>query len=121
MAPEKELRPRRAAERRTHPQYGFNADAEVIEEGSSTRIETRITNISQRGCYVETAQSFPLGTAIEVKITKGGESFVAPGRIVYSSDKGMGLTFGDIEGEQHERLEAWLGPLRELESVGTDR
>jgi len=113
MTNEKEFRPRRAAERRTHPRYGFNADAEIIEDVSGTRIEARITDISQRGCYVETARSFPLGTTIEVKITKGGESFVASGRVVYSSDKGMGLTFGDIDKEQLERLEAWLGPLRE--------
>jgi PilZ domain-containing protein len=113
MTDEKEPRPRRAAERRTHRRYGFNADAEIIEEVSSTRIAARITDISQRGCYVETAQSFPLGTTVKVKITKGGESFVARGRVVYSSNKGMGLTIGDIEEEQLERLEAWLGPLRE--------
>ena len=117
----KEPAPRRAAERRTHPRYGFNADAEIIEEVSSTRIEARITDISQQGCYVETAQSLPLGTAIEVKITKGGESFIAPGRIVYSSDKGMGLTFGDIEKEQLEKLETWLGPLRERDWLSQNR
>jgi PilZ domain len=105
--------PGRVAERRTHPRYGFNADAEVIEEVSSTRIEARITDISQRGCYVETARSSLLGTAIKVKIIKGSECFVARGRVVYSSDKGMGLTFGGIEEEQLKRLEAWLGPLRE--------
>jgi len=117
----KEPAPRRAAERRTHPRYGFNADAEVIEDVSGARIEARITDISQRGCYVETARSSPLGTAIKVQITTSGESFVAPGRIVYSSDKGMGLTFGDIEEKQLERLEAWLGSLRERDWLVQNR
>ena len=121
MAPEKEPRSRRAAERRTHPRYGFNADAEVIEQGSSTRTEARITDISDRGCYVETAQSFPLGTAIEIKITKGGESFVAPGRVVYSSEKGMGLAFGQLGENQLEILEIWLGPLRERDWLSQNR
>ena len=121
MAPEKEPRPRRAAERRTHPRYGFNADAEIIEQGSSTRTEARITDISDRGCYVETAQSFPLGTAIEVKITKGGESFVTPGRVVYSSEKGMGLAFGQLGENQLEILEIWLGPLRERDWLSQNR
>jgi hypothetical protein len=113
MTTEKGPAPGRVAERRTHPRYGFTADAEVVEDASGARIEARITDISQRGCYVETSHSFPLGTATKVQITKGAESFVAPGRVVYSSDKGMGLTFGDIEEEQHERLETWLSPLRE--------
>jgi hypothetical protein len=121
MANEKELRPRRAAERRTHPRYGFNADAELIEQGSSTRTEARITDISDRGCYVETAQSFPLGTAIEVKITKGGESFVTPGRVVYSSEKGIGLAFGQVGENQLEILEIWLGPLRERDWLSQNR
>jgi PilZ domain len=121
MANEKGPAPCRAAERRTNPRYGFNADAEVLEDVSSTRIEARITDISQQGCYVETARSFPLGTAIKLQIIKGGESFVAPGRVVYSSDKGMGLTFGDIEEEQLERLEGWLGPLRERDWLVENR
>lgn len=110
----------RVAERRTHPRYGFNADAEVADI-SGTRIEARINDISQRGCYVETIRSFPLGTDLKVQITKGGESFVSPGRVVYSSEKGMGLTFGDIEEEQLGKLEAWLGPLRERDWLVQNR
>ena len=34
--------PGRVAERRTNPRYGFTADAEVIEDGSGTRIELRV-------------------------------------------------------------------------------
>ena len=63
--------PGRVAERRTNPRYGFTADAEVIEDGSGTRIEARITDIGQRGCYVETPRSFPLGTAIRVQVIQG--------------------------------------------------
>jgi PilZ domain-containing protein len=103
----------RVAERRTHQRYGFAADAEVIEDASGTRIEARVTDISQRGCYVEAPRSFPLGTAIRVQVTKGGDSFVAPARVVFSSVKGMGLAFTEVAKEQHEALEKWLGPLRE--------
>lgn len=105
--------PGRVTERRTHPRFGFTADAEVVEDGSDSRIKARIADISQRGCFVETARSFPLGTAIRVQITKGGDCFVAPARVVFSSVKGMGLKFAEITKEQHEVLEKWLGPLRE--------
>lgn len=121
MAKEKEPAPRRAAERRTHARYGFNAAAEVTEGISGTRIEARITDLSQRGCYVQTARSVSLGTEVTLKITKGGESFDAQGRVVYSSEKGMGLRFGDIAEEQLERLEAWLGSLRERDWLVQNR
>ncbi len=113
--------PRRTAERRTHPRYGFTADAEVIEDGSGTRIEARITDIGQRGCYVETLRSFSLGTAIRVQVTKGGDCFVAPARVVSSSVKGMGLKFTEIDEEQHKLLEKWLGPLRERDWLVQNR
>src|SRR5690349_18426084 len=74
MTDEKMPASRHGAERRTHPRYGFNADAEVTEDASGAKIEGRITDISQQGCYVENTRSFPLGTAIKVRIIKGGES-----------------------------------------------
>ncbi len=105
--------PGRVAERRTHPRYVFTADAEIAEPQTGARIEARITDIGQRGCYVETPRSFPLGTAIRVQVTKGDDCFAAPARVVFSSVKGMGLAFAEIAKEQHEVLEKWLGPLRE--------
>jgi PilZ domain-containing protein len=113
MTNEKGPGPGRVAERRTHPRYVFTADAEIAEPETGARIEARITDIGQRGCYVETPRLFPLGTAIRVQVTKGGDSFVAPARVVFSSAKGMGLAFAEIAEEQQEVLEKWLGPLRE--------
>jgi hypothetical protein len=104
---------RRDADRRTQPRYNFTADAEIIEEKSGTRTEARIADISQRGCYAETNSPFPLGTTTKIRISKGGDSFVAQARVVYSSVKGMGLAFPDIAQEQVQILETWLGPLRE--------
>jgi hypothetical protein len=91
----------------------FAADVEIAEPETGARIEARIIDISQRGCHVETARSFPLGTAIRVQVTKGGDCFVAPARVVFSSAKGMGLAFAEVAREQHDILEKWLGPLRE--------
>jgi PilZ domain-containing protein len=108
----KEPGPGRVAERRTHPRYVFTADAE-IEPETGVRIKARIIDISQRGCHVETPRSLPLGTAIRVQVTKSGDCFVAPARVVFSSAKSMGLAFAEIGKEQYEVLEKWLGPLRE--------
>lgn len=80
----------------------FTADAEIAEPETGARIEARITDISQRGCYVDSPRSFPLGTAVRVNVKKAGDSFVAPARVVSSSEKGMGMAFGEIANEQHE-------------------
>jgi PilZ domain-containing protein len=117
----KEPIPRRVAERRTHPRYGFNAAAELTEEASSTQIKARIADISERGCYVENDRPFPLGTGVRVQITKDRDSFVAPARVVYSSAKGMGLAFGQLGENQLEVLEIWLGPLRERDWLVQNR
>jgi len=109
----KEPAPRRVEERRVHPRYGFVADAEVVEDASGTRIEARVADLSQQGCYLESDRPFALGTAVRVQITRGGDSFHSPARVVSCSTKGMGFAFAEMTKEQRETLETWLGPLRE--------
>src|SRR6266849_4850507 len=42
------------ADRRTHPRYEFVAAVEVVAAESGARIETRVRDLSQQGCYVDT-------------------------------------------------------------------
>src|SRR6266481_5623904 len=86
------------ADRRTHPRYEFVAAVEVVAAESGARIETRVRDLSQQGCYVDTNSALPLGTVTDIRITKGAQLFEAHGRVVYSrASKGMGLVFTDIE------------------------
>ena len=111
----------RASDRRTQPRYRFTATAELVEEKSGTRVEARIADISQRGCYAETSSPFPLGTSMNLQISKGADSLAASARVVYSSVKGMGLAFSDVTEEQVQTLEKWLGPLRERDWLSRNR
>jgi hypothetical protein len=112
---------RLASERRRHPRYGFMADAEVVEGSSGARIEGRIVDIGQRGCYLQSNRSFPVGEAVTVRISKEPNSFVTRARVVYSSASGMGLAFSDIAAEELEVLETWLGPLRKKDFLARNR
>src|SRR5882672_8061736 len=86
------------ADRRIHPRYEFVAAVEVVAAESGARIETRVRDLSQQGCYVDTNNALPLGTVTDVRITKGAQLFEAPARVVYSrASKGMGLVFTAIE------------------------
>src|SRR6266849_5536873 len=82
------------ADRRIHPRYEFSAAVELVAAESGARMETRVRDLSQQGCYVDTNNALPLGTVTDVRITKGAQLFEARARDVYSrATKGMGLVF----------------------------
>src|SRR6266404_3468237 len=68
------------ADRSAHPRYEFTAAVEVIAAESGARIETRVRDLSQQGCYVDTNKPLPLGTVTNVRITKGTQLFKAHAR-----------------------------------------
>src|SRR6266849_687824 len=109
-------------DRRTHPRYEFAAAVEVIAAESGARMETRVRDLSQQGCYVDTNKPLPLGTLTDVRITKGTQLFEAHARVVYSrANKGMGLVFTAIEPEQRGILEIWLAESRETSWLAANR
>src|ERR1700674_2965177 len=110
------------ADRRIHPRYEFIAAVEVRVAESGARIETRVRDLSQQGCYVDTNNALPLGTVTDVRITKGAQLFEARARVVYSrASKGMGLTFAAIEPKQLRTLETWLAESRETSWLAANR
>jgi hypothetical protein len=110
------------ADRRTHPRYEFTAAGEVIATESGARIETRVRDLSQQGCYVDTNNALPLGTVTDVRITKGAQLFEARARVVYSrASQGIGLVFTAIEPEQLRTLETWLAESRETSWLTANR
>src|SRR6202162_653397 len=110
------------ADRRTHPRYSFIAAVEVVAIESGARIETRVRDLSQQGCYVDTNSALSLGTVTDVRITKGAQLFEARTRVVYSrAGKGMGLMFAAIEPDQLRTLETWLAESRETSWLAANR
>src|SRR3989440_3896210 len=110
------------ADRRIHPRYEFVAAVVVRVAESGARIETRVRDLSQQGCYVDTNNPLPLGTATDVRITKGTQLFEARTRVVYSrAGKGMGLMFTALEPEQLRALETWLAESRETSWLAANR
>jgi len=110
------------ADRRIHPRYEFVAAVVVRVADSGARIETRVRDLSQQGCYVDTNNPLPLGTVTDVRITKGTQLFQARTRVVYSrAGKGMGLMFTALEPEQLRTLETWLAESRETSWLAANR
>jgi len=110
------------ADRRSHPRYEFAAAVEVVAAESGARIETRVRDLSQQGCYVDTNNVLPLGTVTDVRISKGAQLFEARARVVYSrASKGMGLVFTAMEPEPLRTLEMWLAESRETSWLAANR
>jgi len=117
--------PKTGAERRRYPRYSFDASAEfleVFEIESGKRIETTVTGLGQRGCYLKTERALPTGTAAIVRIRKGEQVLELHGSVVYSeAGKGMGLEFTRMEPEQLQTLEEWLAASREKAWLSSTR
>src|SRR3989442_11931503 len=58
------------ADRRIHPRYKFSADVELVAAESGARTDTRVSDLSQQGCYLYTSDALPLGTVTDARITQ---------------------------------------------------
>jgi hypothetical protein len=111
-----------AVDRRSHPRYAFTAAVEIVATDSDARTKTRVRDLSQQGCYVDTNTPLALGTTTDVRITKGANSFEACARVVFNQPgKGMGLLFTATEPEQLGTLDAWITESRETSWLAANR
>jgi PilZ domain len=96
-------------ERRRTPRYIFIASAELYEETSDLRVASRVSELSQHGCYLDMMNPFPTGTLILVKIVAGDFTFQSKAKVVYSTPNvGSGVAFLDVEPKYEYILSRWL-------------
>src|SRR6266699_2005700 len=91
---------------RTNPRFSFIAEAELAELVDGPRIVARISELSSRGCYVDTFNPFPVGTVLRVRIRYCfflNES--AANEIYTHTNYGMGLRFGETSAENRATLD----------------
>ena len=94
---------------RREPRHPFIASAELLDETSGSRINARISDLSFGGCYVDTVNPLPDGSAVQLKIFTEMQSFEALALVVYShTHLGMGMKFRDVQPQFGEILKLWL-------------
>ncbi len=97
------------AERRGAHRYPKVLAAEVVEVSSGAKYQARTSDISQTGCYIDTLNPMPMGSALKLRITHGEEVFEALGTVVYVSRAlGMGIFFSEMAALQRGKLDSWL-------------
>jgi PilZ domain len=97
------------AERREARRYSFVCPAELIDVAGSTRISARTTDMSLRGCYIDTLNPFPLGTRVRLQLMKNGEQLEFRAKVTSCHmGSGMGLLFERLTSAQKKTLASWL-------------
>ncbi len=94
--------------RRTTPRFAFIAEAEVVGLGG----RSRVSELSARGCYVDTINPLPKNTEVRLRIRYGCSSCEFPAKVIYThAGYGMGVVFGEMDAEQSATLGVWLDEL----------
>jgi hypothetical protein len=97
---------------RAVPRYSFVATTELIDSGSAAHFSGRVSEISRQGCYVDILNALPVGTPINVLISRDEGIFVTKGKIIYVHEGfGMGVAFVDPSNDQLKILDSWLAEL----------
>ena len=68
---------------RTTPRFSFIAEAEVSWPKDQTRVVARISELSSRGCYVDTVSPFPMDTELHFLIRGARQGHLYAFRLRY--------------------------------------
>jgi hypothetical protein len=94
--------------RRTTPRFTFIAEAEVMGLGG----RSRVSELSARGCYVDTINPLPKETPVRLRIQYGCSSCEFPAKVIYThAGFGMGVVFDELNAQQAATLGVWLEEL----------
>src|SRR5690349_17842340 len=104
------------AVRRVNPRYAFFAEAEATL-GDGTSVPAQVSELSARGCYIDTPQPIPIGTEVSLRISDGMKTCEVPGKVIYIHSGygmgifGMGVVFGTVAAEELSAVNSWLRDL----------
>lgn len=99
-------------QQRAVPRYNFIATTELVDAQNAIRLSGRVTEISRKGCYVDTLNALPVGTLLNLEIMCDQGKFCTQGNIVYVHPGiGMGIAFRNPPENQAKILDSWLSVL----------
>lgn len=92
-------------DKRRSPRYRCVGSAEMRVPDTDVRTWATFTDISMHGCYVEAATTYPVGTAVHLKLDANGIQVRTKStvRVTYAG-LGMGFAFTEISEEDSKHL-----------------
>jgi hypothetical protein len=101
------------SEKRRSPRYHCEGSVQIQEDGRDVHTWATFTDISLHGCYVEAQATYPVGTALHLKLEANGvrvECKAASVRVSYPH-LGMGISFLDMSEENRKGLKDLLATI----------
>jgi len=97
------------SEKRRSPRYKCEGTVELVEEGCQTATSAAFTDISLHGCFLEAQATYPVGTALHMRLEANGCKVQTRGtvRVCYPYH-GMGIAFREMSDEDRARLKELL-------------
>ena len=109
----------RFATKRTVPRYPFHARAVIIEPIARTELSATTSDISEKGCFLESVDRLPANTVIRISIEQAAETFETWARVAHvQAGHGTGIAFFNTAAEQQLRIEEWVAELRKIRDLG---
>ena len=96
--------------------YSFNAAAEILLDHAPEPAPARVTELSFRGCFVETSAALQQGQPLRIKFSHSGEHFEASAHVLYVRPNGAGLAFTEIPPQFRTVLQDWILAAMDLEN-----
>jgi len=101
-----------SSERRCATRSPFLAPVDMVEMRTGSRFQARTSDLSAQGCYVDTLNPLPVGSAVRLQIHRSGLILDVLANVTSRhAGSGMGLEFGEITTAQKTVLESWLGEI----------
>ena len=98
----------RAVQEQRGLRFAFEAAAEVLVESKHERLPARVTELSFRGCYLETSLSLKERQRLRVKIFHADQVFESLAEVLYLRPGGAGVLFGNMEPHFRNVLQGWV-------------
>lgn len=101
------------ATKRQNPRLSFFADAEVTLP-SGRLVRAQLSELSVRGCYIDTLEAIPVDMPVDISISDGIRSCDVHGKVIYVHSGGgmgvfgMGVVFGSLGAEQQSAINGWM-------------
>lgn len=100
------------AEKRRSPRYQCEGSAQIRKDGHEIHTWATFTDISLHGCYVEAQATYPVGTALQMKLESNGIRVETKGTVRVSYPYlGMGIAFTKITDQARTQLKELLGTI----------
>jgi hypothetical protein len=104
------------AVRRANLRFKFFAQAEAtLRDGTSVR--GQLSELSSRGCYIDTLEPIPVGTEFLLRIYDGAITCELQGKVIYMHSGGgigifgLGVLFVEMGVNGYSAIDGWLREL----------